>query len=352
MTEGRSIFGKTPTEGARPWPAALWHWRPAAAFAALIVAAMLLSAAAPAIAAFAAREKALVLSGIQAAGLAGYALAAAHLVAGGAAFLATPLFLLGFVVAAERWLGSAGGSRRRRALVWAVQAVYLVLAYAAGLLIAKYIAPHSPLPDFVSDSLGAFSKSIMAGVYFLAILFLTDLLHYWAHRAHHRFAFLWHFHAVHHAPRGLNALHNIVHPVEQVVRALIVALPIGLLPGADAHSLPAVFVAFYQLQNHLLHMDGPIHWGPFNRIVADNRYHFIHHSRDPRHYNKNFAAIFPVIDLMFGTWQKPGRALPETGLDDKLPPSTLAGYMLARLPQAGAAEAAPRPDSRPAATWP
>lgn len=314
------------------------HWRPAAAFAALILAAMLLSAAGPMIASFAAREKALVQAGIEGDGLTGYAFAAAHLAAGGAAFLATPLFLLGFVVAAERWLGAAGGSRRQRALVWTVQSAYLVLAYAAGVLIAKYVTPHSPLPGFNSNSLGAFSRSMMAGFYFLAILFLTDLLHYWAHRAHHRFAFLWHFHAVHHSPRGLNALHNITHPVEQVARGLIVALPIGLLPGADAYSLPAVFVAFYQIQNHLLHMNGPIHFGPLNRVIADNRYHFIHHSREPRHFNKNFAAIFPVIDLMFGTWQKPERALPETGLEGRLAPSTFSGYILARLPDAVAVE--------------
>lgn len=324
---------------ARSW---LARRRPAAAFAALIVAAMTVSAAGPLIASVAAGEKARMLAAIGQGGLAGYALALLHLFAGGAAFLTTPLFLLGFVVAAERWLGAAGGSRRQRALVWTVQAAYLVLAYGAGVLIGKYVAPHSPLPDFIATPLSAFSRSMMAGAYFLVILFLTDLLHYWAHRAHHRFAFLWHFHAVHHAPRGLNALHNVTHPVEQVARGLIVALPIGLLPGADAYSLPAVFVAFYQIQNHLLHMDAPIHLGPFNRIIADNRYHFIHHSRDPRHFNKNFAAIFPVIDLMFGTWEKPGRALPETGLDGKLVPSTLAGYMLARLPDDLPAERTPR----------
>lgn len=327
---------------ARSWPASPRHWRPASAFAALIVAAMLLSAAGPTFASFAAQQKALILASIDGGGLTGYALAMPHLLAGGTAFLATPLLLLGFVVAAERWLGAPGGSRRQRALVWTVQATYLVLAYAAGLLIGKYIAPLSPLPGFISTSLSAFSRSMTAGFYFLAILFLTDVLHYWAHRAHHRFALLWHFHAVHHAPRGLDALHNVSHPVEQLARGLIVALPIGLLPGADAYSLPAVFVAFYQIQNHLLHMNAPIHFGPLNRVVADNRYHFIHHSREPRHFNKNFAAIFPVIDLMFGTWQKPGRTLPETGLDGQVAPSTLAGYLLARLPDAVADERTPR----------
>lgn len=335
---------------ARSWLALPARWRPAAAFSALIAAAMLLSAAAPTFTSLAVREKALVLAGIQEGGLAGYALAALHLLAGGAAFLATPMILLGFVVAAERWLGAPGGSRRQRALVWAVQAIYLVLAYAAGLLIAKYISPLSPATGFEPAAQTALLRSIMAGAYFLAILFLADLLHYWAHRAHHRFAFLWRFHAVHHSARGLNALHNVNHPVEQFVRGLIVALPIGLLPGSDAYSLPAVFVAFYQIQNHLLHMDGPIHFGPLNRIVADNRYHFIHHSRAPEHFDKNFAATFPLIDLMFGTWQKPGRDLPETGLDGQLMPSTLAGYMLARLPDEVEAEGTARARVQPAAT--
>lgn len=317
---------------ARSRWAAEWPRHPAVAFAGLIVAAMLLSAAGPLLAAFAAGQKSQFVAGIEQGGLAGHARAAAHLAAGGAAFLATPLFLLGFVVAAEHWLGARRGSRRQRALVWIVQASFLVLAYGAGLLLERYVRPHSPLPELIATPLGALSRSMLGGFYFLAILFLTDLLHYWAHRAHHRFALLWKFHAVHHAPRGLDALHNFSHPIEQSARWFIVAVPIGLLPGADAYSLPAALLAFHQLQNHLLHMNGRIHFGPLNRVIADNRYHFIHHSRDPRHFNSNFAAIFPVIDRMFGTWTRPGRELPETGLGGRSAPSTFAGYLLARLP--------------------
>lgn len=293
---------------------------------------MTVAAAGPHLASFAAAEKALLLVRIEEGSLVGYALALAHLAAGGAAFLATPLFLLGIVVAAEQWLGAPQRPLRQRALVWSVQAMFLVLAYGFALIFERYVRPLSPLPASITVPLDSLSRSVWGALYFLAVLFLTDMLHYWAHRAHHRFAFLWKFHALHHSPRGLDALHNFTHPVEQAARGFVVALPLGFLPAADAYSLPAIFVAFYQIQNHLVHMNGPIHLGPFNRVIADNRYHFIHHSRDPRHFNSNFAAIFPVIDRIFGTWHKPGPDLPETGLDDRLTPSDLTGYVLARLP--------------------
>src|SRR5437868_15369727 len=40
-------------------------------------------------------------------------------------------------------------------------------------------------------------------IQFLAIMFLTDLVQYWVHRAFHRIPWLWNFHAVHHSARSM-----------------------------------------------------------------------------------------------------------------------------------------------------
>jgi sterol desaturase/sphingolipid hydroxylase (fatty acid hydroxylase superfamily) len=43
-------------------------------------------------------------------------------------------------------------------------------------------------------------------------------------------------------------------------------------------------------------------YGPWlNKIFLCPYYHQLHHSIDPRHYDKNFGLLFSVWDRMFGT---------------------------------------------------
>ncbi len=43
-------------------------------------------------------------------------------------------------------------------------------------------------------------------VQLIEIMFLTDVVQYWVHRAFHRVPFLWGFHAVHHSPQHMDWL--------------------------------------------------------------------------------------------------------------------------------------------------
>ena len=50
-------------------------------------------------------------------------------------------------------------------------------------------------------------------------------------------------------------------------------------------------------------------------VIAGPQWHRIHHSLKAEHSNKNFAAFFPFIDLMFGTYYHPAQNdYPQTGL--------------------------------------
>ena len=52
-------------------------------------------------------------------------------------------------------------------------------------------------------------------------------------------------------------------------------------------------------------------------VIVTPQVHRIHHSVDPRHYNKNFADFLPIFDIVFGTFHKPGPdEYPRTGLAD------------------------------------
>ena len=51
--------------------------------------------------------------------------------------------------------------------------------------------------------------------------------------------------------------------------------------------------------------------GPFKYVIAGPVFHRWHHTAADRGGEKNFAATFPVLDLMFGTFYMPAGELPD-----------------------------------------
>ena len=50
-------------------------------------------------------------------------------------------------------------------------------------------------------------------------------------------------------------------------------------------------------------------------VITGPQYHRIHHSFQLEHLDKNFAAFFPIWDILFGTYYHPGKdEFPSTGL--------------------------------------
>ncbi|HEX8525528.1 sterol desaturase family protein [Allosphingosinicella sp.] len=289
----------------------------------------------PYIAPAAAHQKALLVESFARGGLAGYAEAAVHAAAWVFVVIVfRPMLLLAAVVLIESRLASRGEERKNLALAWTVRAAFLIFAYALGLLLARSLpALPGPLFDFTDSGSPSWLRTAQMAVLLLITVLATDFFQYWAHRSFHRFRFLWKFHAVHHSPRDLDVLHAFQHPVEAAATWFLVALPLGaLIAGVDAGQF-SLLAAFFLVQSHLAHTKAPVHLGPLGGLLVDNRFHFIHHSREPRHFDRNFAAIFPVFDRIFGTYCKPEPGpLPKTGLGDRLPPQRLSHYFLAHLP--------------------
>ncbi|HET9429200.1 MAG TPA: sterol desaturase family protein [Allosphingosinicella sp.] len=284
----------------------------------------------------AARQKALVLEAVERGHVSAYPLAAFHAsVWVFAVILVRPLLMLGIVVVIETILVPGNRVDEGRKLAWTVRAGFLVISYLVGLALNRSLPVlPAPLFDFADAASPTGFRMLEMALLFLLSMLAMDFCQYWAHRAYHRFPILWKFHSVHHAPRRLNALHHFQHPVEGVASWFLIALPANLLiTGVDPTQF-SMLAAFFLVQNHLVHTNAPVHLGPLGRVLVDNRYHFIHHSRDPRHFNTNFAAVTPLFDHLFGTHRAPsGNILPETGLNDRLQPNRLSHYLLAYLPE-------------------
>jgi sterol desaturase/sphingolipid hydroxylase (fatty acid hydroxylase superfamily) len=160
-----------------------------------------------------------------------------------------------------------------------------------------------------------------AAMFFLA----NDFLYYWCHRIQHS-RLLWRQHAVHHAIEDLNAA-NYLHWTEELTRIPFMTLPLALLvPGG----LPVAAWAagFTTLLSMYIHSPTRLHFGPFWRVLYDNRFHRIHHSVEPRHFDKNFGVITPLWDWLFGTLYVPAKdEWPDTGLVDEPEVDGLADYL-------------------------
>lgn len=242
-----------------------------------------------------------------------------------------PLAVLGLMLLIERCAGPRKREPKNHWLTWQVQGLFLGTAALLEYATTKISPlPWRPLIQLgAADGVGGLLLRTLPA--FLLVMFAADFFRYWFHRAQHRFAILWRFHSVHHAPSDLDVLHNINHPVELIGNLFFIALPMSLLIGMDGGGLFGLTVLF-TVQGHIHHMNVPMHYGPLRHLFVDNRYHFVHHSRDPRDFDTNFAGIFPVLDRLFGTYREPGPGpLPATGLPGE-PPTRLAHYLLGRWP--------------------
>ncbi len=150
---------------------------------------------------------------------------------------------------------------------------------------------------------------------FLALLF-TDIFQYWAHRIFHSHHYLWRFHSVHHSTKAMDWLAGSrTHFVDIFVTRSMSYIPLYILGFSTfTFNFYIVFIAIHAV---LIHANTSINFGFLKYIITTPQYHHWHHCEDPAHYGKNFAVVFPFIDMIFGTYYLPGNVWPEnTGLVD------------------------------------
>lgn len=159
-------------------------------------------------------------------------------------------------------------------------------------------------------------------------LLINDFGSYWMHRLSHRSAYLWRFHAVHHSAETVDWLTNSrAHPVDMVVTRLLGLTMVYLVglgqPGQGATDPVVLAVTLWgTVWSFFVHANVRWRLGPLKWLVATPAFHHWHHSND-EHRDHNFAAIFPFIDKLFGTYWLPA-ALPTVyGIDGRVDPNLL-----------------------------
>lgn len=160
-----------------------------------------------------------------------------------------------------------------------------------------------------------YSPSIVASVLFVLLgALITDFFYYWFHRAQHT-KWLWPQHKLHHSDASLCATTVFRHHwLEDTLRAFFMILPMGILFNLKPVN-SALAGTTILLWGIFIHANLRLNMGPLTPLLCGPQYHRIHHSIEPRHQDKNFAAYFPFWDMVFGTYYRPNPAeFPETGV--------------------------------------
>lgn len=160
-------------------------------------------------------------------------------------------------------------------------------------------------------------------------LIVNEFFYYWFHRLQHISPFMWRFHSVHHSLREMSAWNSNHHFTEEILRIPFIALPLTLLINVNAGYSPLLVVLILGVQSQFEHSHTKLHLGPLRYVIGDPRFHRIHHSIEPAHYNKNFGSFTTVWDSLFGTAYFPApNEWPDTGIIGEEEPTTLRDFLL------------------------
>lgn len=137
----------------------------------------------------------------------------------------------------------------------------------------------------------------------VAVFLLEDLTYYWFHRISHERRFWWAAHVNHHSSQH----YNLSTALRQTWTGGVAAtwalwLPLSLL------GFPPAMVAIqkgislvYQYWIHTEAIRRLPAW--FEAVFNTPSHHRVHHARNPRYLDSNYAGILIVWDKLFGTFQ-------------------------------------------------
>jgi len=156
---------------------------------------------------------------------------------------------------------------------------------------------------------------------FLAYLVIIDFADYWRHRFQHRFEWWWALHSVHQSQRQMTLwTDDRNHVLDGLIHALWLAL-LAILIGVPGNQFLAI-VLLTRVVESLSHTNVRISFGAIgDRFLVSPRYHRVHHGIGVGHEGTargcNFATLFPLWDVLFGTANF-RQFYPATGIADQL----------------------------------
>ena len=201
---------------------------------------------------------------------------------------------------------------------------FYVNSVLSGLILAPLIAAPA-VAGFVADVLGGPEATLRpAGLWAsvaltLATVVAMDFALYVGHYLQHRIPLLWEFHKIHHSAETLTPFAAFrVHPVDDLLTLTLSAACVGVVQGLfhawlgtgiaeiQVLGVNALLFGWYVLGFNLRHSHVWLAYPAWlSHVLISPAQHQIHHSREPRHFDKNMGFIFAFWDAAFGTLYVP-----------------------------------------------
>lgn len=160
-------------------------------------------------------------------------------------------------------------------------------------------------------------------------LVVGDIGYYWGHRWSHEIPFLWRFHTIHHSAEDLDFMvHTRAHPLDMVFGRFCGLVPLYVLGLAGPTSesggslVPILFILTGTFWGFFIHANVRWNLGLFQWVASTPMFHHWHHTRNGA-IDRNYASLFPWIDLMFGTLHLPKHWPEAYGVEAETPDSLL-----------------------------
>ncbi len=137
---------------------------------------------------------------------------------------------------------------------------------------------------------------------FVAAFILDDLAYYWKHRLGHRMRWMWAAHVIHHSSQHYNLSTALRQTwTGQFTPGFLISIPLFVM-GFE----PAIIFfcgginLIYQFWIHTEAIDRMPRW--FEAVFNTPSHHRVHHAKNPRYLDANYAGVFIIWDKFFGTF--------------------------------------------------
>jgi len=136
---------------------------------------------------------------------------------------------------------------------------------------------------------------------FILCIISIDFIRYWSHRLTHINRFWWATHVTHHNSEKYNWSVSFRLGWTQHIK-IIFFIPVALI-GFD----PITFFICHQIEvlyQFWIHTEYIRKFpAPIEYIFVTPSHHRVHHSKNPKHIDKNFGSTLIIWDRLFGTFQ-------------------------------------------------
>ena len=207
-------------------------------------------------------------------------------------------------------------------------------------------AAHAVLPTAITGAAATWPL----GLRLPAALIVGEIGFYWGHRWSHQIPLLWRFHAVHHSAERIDWLVNTrAHPIDMIFTRLCGLVPLYVLGLAapttgEASVVPVAVLLVGIVWGFFIHANLRWRFGPLEWLVATPGFHHWHHTNDSKDVvDKNYAAMLPVMDWLFGSLHLPATGLPvRYGTDHPMPAGFVDQLLEPFMPENMPPQAPPR----------